>query len=91
MWDQGGLQFPASVPGRGPYRQQHGPDIRGEARDTRILTHTSAFPYKAGGLDGDEERKDRALVDVGGCLLISFRRFTFSTAHLLILSFLDAV
>lgn len=46
--------------------------------------HTGAFPYKATGLDGDEERKDRALVDVGGSLVLSFLRFTFSTAHLLI-------
>lgn len=53
-------------------------------QDTRILTHTSTFPYKATGLDRDEERKDRALVDVGGCLVLSFLRFTFSTAHLLI-------
>lgn len=50
----------------------------------RILTHTSTFPCKATGLDRDEERKDRALVDVGGCLVLSFLRFTFSTAHLLI-------
>lgn len=36
-------------------------------------------PLQSSSSDRDEERKDRALVDVGGCLLLSLLRFTFST------------
>lgn len=75
------------MPGRGlePYRQR-GPDIHSEARDTRILTHTSTFSYKATGLEMKGE-KDRALLGVGGCLVLSFLRFTFSMAHLFLCLF----
>lgn len=37
------------------------------------------IPQQSSSSDRDEERKDRALVDVGGCLLLSLLRFTFST------------
>lgn len=37
------------------------------------------IPLQSSSSDRDEERKDRALVDVGGCLLLSLLRFTFST------------